>query len=246
MAYFDSVKKNRDPLRVLALIPARGGSKRVPGKNLRPIGGKPLIKWTIDLALELKDICEVMVSTDDSEISRVAIDSGAMVPWLRPDFLATDEAKSIDVVIHALDWYETHFEKVDGLLLLQPTSPFRKLDVTQKGVELFKANNGNSIIGVSPSSSHPNWTFKLKDEFLSPIINESKIITRSQDLPAVYTVNGSFYLAAPEDLRKNNSFVASNSMPLITTSPEEALDIDTIWDFELAQFLFSKLSKNLN
>ena len=112
-------------MRILALIPARSGSKRVPDKNIRLLGGKPLIVWTIVMALGITGICDVLVSTDSIEIQTISSAAGAKVPWLRPDQIATDEASSVDVAIHALDWYEKECGEIGGLLLLQPTSPFR-------------------------------------------------------------------------------------------------------------------------
>lgn len=109
-------------MRVLALIPARGQSKRVPGKNKRALGGKPLICWSIDCAQEIEAICDVLVSTDDPEIAAIATAAGASVPWMRPSDLATDTATSVDVALHALDWYERENGIVDGLLLLDRKS----------------------------------------------------------------------------------------------------------------------------
>ena len=102
-------------MRILAVIPARGGSKRAPGKNVRKLGNKPLINWTIDCALNTPELSAIVVSTDDPQIAEIAQSAGATVPWLRPIKLATDEANSVDVAIHALDWYEAENGKVDGI-----------------------------------------------------------------------------------------------------------------------------------
>ena len=101
-------------MRILALVPARGGSKRLPRKNIRILAGKPLINWTIEVAKGIPEICEILVSTDDPEIASIAKSAGATVPWLRPKILATDESTSAEVALHALDWYETDNEKIDG------------------------------------------------------------------------------------------------------------------------------------
>ena len=108
-------------MRILALIAARGGSKRLPGKNMRLLGGKPLIIWSIDVAKNIPDICDILVSTDDPAIAAVCTEAGAYVPWLRPAELSTDTASPVDVALHALDWYRAKKGSVDGLLLLQPT-----------------------------------------------------------------------------------------------------------------------------
>ena len=224
-------------MRILAVIPARGGSKRVPGKNMRKLGNKPLINWTIDSAFNTPELSAIMVSTDDPQIAEIAQSAGATVPWLRPIKLATDESKSVDVAIHALDWYETENGKVDGILLLQPTSPFRSQASIQKGIELFIKHNYQTVIGVTPTHAHPMWTFKQKGNYLVPYIDGLGFKTRSQDLPLAYLVSGSFYLISPKELRIQNSFVTPKIIPLLIESPQEALDIDTEWDFKLAEFI---------
>ena len=127
-------------MRILAFITARGGSKRLPEKNIRPLGGKPLMMWSIDVARDIVDVCDILVSTDDSGIAKIARDGGALVPWLRPAELATDTATSVDVCLHAIDWYEAEKEEADGLMLLQPTSPFRSQETVLRGIELFRKN----------------------------------------------------------------------------------------------------------
>ncbi len=128
-------------MRILAVIPARGGSKRLPRKNIRPLGGIPLIFWSINAAKGISEICDILVSTDDPEIAEVTKNTGALVPWLRPRELATDTAQSVDVCLHALEWYEKEKGKVDGLMLLQPTSPFRTRGSILRGIELFDKNS---------------------------------------------------------------------------------------------------------
>jgi CMP-N,N'-diacetyllegionaminic acid synthase len=224
-------------MRLLALIAARGGSKRLPGKNIRMLGGKPLIVWSIDVAKNTAGICDILVSTDDIAIATVSAEAGALVPWLRPAELATDTSSAVDVAIHALDWYEAARGKVDGLLLLQPTSPFRTLSNVQKGVELFQDNARQTVLGVSPSSTHPMWTFKLDGGYLVPYMDNHGLGMRSQDLEPVYEINGSFYLISPSDLRSTRSFVGKNSIPLLIDSNTESLDIDTESDFNLANSL---------
>ena len=135
-------------MRILVVITARGGSKRLPGKNIRILGEKPLIIWSIDVAKDIPEICDILVSTDDTAIASICTEAGALVPWLRPAELATDTANSIDVVLHALDWYETEKGAVDGILLLQPTSPFRTKKTVLRGIELFSKNEQQPVLGV--------------------------------------------------------------------------------------------------
>lgn len=222
-------------MKILALVAARGGSKRLPGKNVRVLGGKSLIEWTIGTAMGLSDICEILVSTDDPAIAATAADAGASVPWLRPAALATDTATSVDVALHALDWYEARNGPVDGLLLLQPTSPFRTRGTVLRGIDLFKTNGRQPVVGVSPVREHPMWTFRIEDGALVPFVAGGSTDARSQDLPPMFVLNGSFYLIAPADLRAARAFVTKHATPLVIESAREALDIDTEWDWQIAE-----------
>jgi N-acylneuraminate cytidylyltransferase len=230
-------------MRILALIAARGGSKRLPGKNIRILGEKPLIVWSIDVAKDIPEICDILVSTDDAAIATVCTEAGAIVPWLRPAELATDTASSVDVALHALDCYETEKGVVDGILLLQPTSPFRTKETILKGIELFIKNGQEPVLGVSPTQAHPMWTLKMDGDYVVPFFKEHGLGMRSQDLPAAYVVNGSLYLISPAELRSNRSFVGAKTIPLITESTKEALDIDTEWDWLVAEAAFAASSR---
>lgn len=226
-------------LRILALIAARGGSKRVPGKNIRLLGGSPLIVWSIDVAKGISDICDILVSTDAPEIAEVARRAGALVPWLRPPELSSDLASSAEVCIHALDWYEEARGKVDGLLLLQPTSPFRSRATVLRGIDLFRSNQRRSVLGVSPAVSHPMWCVQVNGDSIRPFMDGDGLRRRSQDLPPAYALNGAFYLIAPDELRALRSFGSEAAMPLIIADPAESIDIDTEWDWKLAQALLA-------
>jgi CMP-N,N'-diacetyllegionaminic acid synthase len=226
-------------MRLLALIPARGGSKRLPGKNLMPLGGKPMIVWSIDVVRSLPAVCEILVSTDDEAIAAVAGAAGADVPWRRPAELATDTATSVDVALHALDWYEATHAKVDGVLLLQPTSPLRSRSTVERGIALFAESGGRAVIGVAQASTHPLWALRLVDGALRPWLNEGGLNRRSQDLPPAYEVAGAFYLVAPQELRRHRSFFTPDALPLVIESRREIIDIDTGEDFALAQALLS-------
>jgi CMP-N,N'-diacetyllegionaminic acid synthase len=224
-------------LRILALVAARGGSKRVPGKNIRHLGGKPLIVWSIEVAKGIPDICDILVSTDDSAIADVARRAEALVPWLRPAELASDSATSVDVCLHSLDWYEDTHGKVDGLLLLQPTSPFRSRETVLRGIALFRSNQRRSVIGVSPAISHPMLCLQVNGRSIRPFIDGEGMRARSQDLPPAYVLNGAFYLIEPKELRSQKSFCSDVTMPLIINEPAESVDIDTEWDWKIAEAL---------
>lgn len=222
-------------MRLLALILARGGSKRVPGKNIRWLGSRPLIDWSIESARGLEAIVDTLVSTDDEAIAEQARRAGALVPWLRPAELASDTSPSIDACLHALDWYERERGTIEGVLLLQPTSPFRTRASLLRGIELFETQGARPVIGVSPAHPHPLWCFRIEEGRLLPFVDGRALRTRSQDLPPAYAVNGAFYLASPRTLRKERSFYADDMVALPMLAAQEALDIDTEWDWKIAQ-----------
>lgn len=222
-------------MRILAIVPARGGSKRLPGKNIRVLGGRPLIVWSIDVAKGIPEICDILVSTDDVATADVARDARARVPWLRPAELATDTASSADVCLHALGWYEAANGAVDGVMLLQPTSPFRSRDTVLRGIELFRRNDRHAVVAISAAKSHPMWCFRMEGQRLRPFIDGAGLELRSQDLPAAYEVNGALYLIAPEDLRRSRSFFRDDVVPLLIDEPREMIDIDTELDWNAAE-----------
>lgn len=231
-------------MKILALITARAGSKRLPGKNICLLGNKPLIVWSIDIVKNISEICDILVSTDDQAIATICQNAGAYVPWLRPSELSNDTASSVDVALHALDWYESEKGLVDGLLLLQPTSPFRTKVNIQRGIELFVKHDRQSVIGVSPTNNHPMWAVKIEGDFLVPFMQEHGIGIRSQDLSPSYVINGYFYLITPEQLRTRRSFIGPKTLPLLVESSQEALDIDTEWDYQVAKFIVENLYEN--
>jgi CMP-N-acetylneuraminic acid synthetase len=222
-------------MKILALVPARAGSKRIPKKNLRSLGNKPLFQWSIDSATGIDQICAILVSTDDPDIARLAVNLGAIVPWLRPEDLATDTASSVDVAIHSLDWYESTFGEVDGLLLLQPTSPFRKRETILEALRIFEQNNYTSLVSVTETDVHPEWIYRINDQKLIPIIESVGPHLRSQELKAAYALNGLIYLIKPNTLRKSRSFITQESFPLIVMAGSEVIDIDTEVDFKRAE-----------
>lgn len=230
----DSLLTHRDK-RFLAIVPARGGSKRLPRKNVLPLGGKPLIAWTIDSARESGSFVDVLVSTDDDEIASVSRAHGALVPWLRPAEFATDTARSIDVVLHALDWYEKELGRVDGVMLLQPTSPFRSVGTIREAVRRFCEHGADApLVSVSPAETHPAWTFSLEGTLMQPFCGWDQLKLRSQDLPPAYTLNGAIYLSSPARLRGSESFFAQDMHAIVMRDRAEILDIDTQEDWAQA------------
>ncbi len=222
-------------MKIIALITARGGSKRLPGKNVRLLGGKLQIVWSIDVVKDIQEICDIIVSTDDPAIAAACAEAGANVPWLCPAELSTDKASSVDVALNALDWYEAAKGPLDGLLLLQPTSPFRAQSTVLKGIELFARNGQEPVLGVSETHAYPMWSLNMECGFLAPFMKEHGLGMRSQDLPPAYFVNGSFYLIAPRDLRQFEAFYIESTVPLVIDALEECIDIDTKWVWKMAE-----------
>lgn len=222
-------------MKILAFIPARGGSKRLPRKNVRVLDGKPLLVWSIDVCRGLAEICDILVSTDDEETAEIARKSGALVPWMRPAELATDTVTTKDVALHALDWYEKEKGPVDALLLLQPTSPFRTQSTVQRGIKLFRQHGNRPVVSVSQATSHPMWCLTVNGHTMKPFMEGGGLHLRSQDLPPAYVVNGAFYMIAPQDLMRHQSFYSDDMVPLEMSNPEEVIDIDTEYDWKIAE-----------
>jgi CMP-N-acetylneuraminic acid synthetase len=217
-------------MNILVVIPARKGSKRVPGKNMRLLGGRPLISWTFDIAKKINRVCNVLVTTDDSLVMELAIKEGLMAPWLRPESLSTDMASSVDVTLHAISWYESEYKKVDGVLLLQPTSPFRTLESINLGIELYSMTPGVPVIGVSKVKHGVDSLFASDDRSnLAESFSDKVEATES-----IFEVNGGFYLVSPEQLRERRNFLADR-INLLKMPFNESLDIDTMFDFLIAE-----------
>lgn len=227
-------------MKLLALVPARGGSKRVTNKNIRELGGKPLIAWTIESTRGVPELVDVLVSTDSPAIAQVAGEAGALVPWLRPDELATDTASTMGVCMHALDWYEKKKGPVDGLLLLQPTSPFRSTNSIRRGIELFRKHPHRPVVSFSAAESHPLWCYRILGDSIQPFMHRVDKSTRSQDLPPAYVINGAIYIASPSYLRMHDGFLGPDTAPLLMEEVRETLDIDDEWDWKLAEFFAGK------
>jgi CMP-N-acetylneuraminic acid synthetase len=216
-------------MKILAVIPARGGSKRLPGKNIKLLGGRPLIAWSIDIAKNIPDVCDILVSTDDPSIASVSLTAGALVPWLRPTELSTDAATSVDAVLHALDWYESAHGIVDGVMLLQPTSPYRSSETILEGIKKF-AQQRRSVVAVSEVKIDPARCFFIQANSLKMCVPASRNMKKS-----AYAVNGALYLISPDELRKGRSFFSTTSVPLIVNSHRESVDIDDYFDWWLAE-----------
>jgi len=228
---------------ILTIIPARGGSKRLPRKNILSLAGKPLIAWTIEAAKNARTAKTICVSTDDPEIARIATEYGADVPFLRPAELASDTATSVAVALHALDWYKSQGLNFDTMLLLQPTSPLRSSKDIDDAFELFKKNNANSVTSVCEVDHSPLWSNTLPANLsMDGFIPESVKNLRSQDLPTYYRLNGALYLVRTDVLLRERSFIASTGSFAYIMPRDRSIDIDTKLDFIVAESILSGLT----
>ncbi len=219
----------------LAIIPARGGSKRLPGKNIINLAGKPLISWTIEAARGSKYIDSVIVSTDDNEIAMTARKYSANIPFMRPDNLATDTATSVDVVFHALDELEDNGEFYDCVILLQPTSPLRTSQNIDESIELLQHEKCDAVISVCKMEHSPLWCNKIPiNGDLSNFLDNSVINKRSQDLDQYYRLNGAIYLCNISKLKKEKTFFLKNNSKAYKMKREQSVDIDNKIDLQLA------------
>lgn len=224
--------------KVLALIPARGGSKGVPRKNVRMLGGKPLIAWTIEAATQSKYIDRVMLSSEDEEIIEVAKKWGCDVPFVRPKELAQDDTPSMEVILHAIEQVKGY----DYIVLLQPTSPFRTTEDINKCIEKCVENNQESCVSIVEVSQNPYWMYTVKEnEVLNPLIEIDDKYYQRQKLPKTYILNGAVYVASIEWLKQSKSFLSKNTTSVEMTK-EKSIDIDTMLDFKVASLLID--SKN--
>lgn len=222
---------------VLGLIAARGGSKGIPGKNIKPLAGKPLIGWTIDAALQSK-LERVVVSTECDEIARVARSCGAEVPFMRPSDLAQDDSPHIPVLIHALDWLDEHeCWRPDYIMSLQATSPFRTASDIDAAIVLAVQHNADAVAAVSETRSHPYVTKSvLPDGTLAEFISTDIKYLRRQDLPPAYRLNGDINLQRCATLMRDREWTPPGTMALVMPNSRSA-DIDSLWDFHVANLV---------
>lgn len=224
---------------ILALIPARGGSKGVPRKNIKLLLDKPLIAYTIEAALQVDFIDKVIVSTDDLEIAQISREYGAEVPFLRPYELATDEAKSIDVILHAMDWMEKEHGIFNLILLLQPTSPFRNGEDIKAAFDIFFKKNAKAVVSVCEAEHSPLWMNTLNDDLnMKDFIRKDILNKNRQELGKYYRINGAIYIAEWDYLRQNKTFFGDKTYAYIMPK-ERSIDIDTEMDFKFAEFLIN-------
>lgn len=219
---------------VLGVIAARGGSKGVPRKNVLPLGGRPMIVWTVEAALASKTLDRVIVSSDDAEIIGAAVAAGAEAPFVRPAELARDDTPGTAPVLHALDQVGGVYDLV---VLLQPTSPFRIAEDIDRAVEMCAGSSAPSVVSVSSARTSPYWTFLVSDDgTMSPVIPCDKVVGRRQELPRAYELNGAVYVARTDWFRAGESFIGEGTLAYVM--PEErSHEIDRPLDLLVARAL---------
>lgn len=231
----------------LAIIPARGGSKGLPGKNIRPLCGKPLIVWSIETGLKSQYIDEVMVTTDSDEIASVARKSGASVPFLRPSELASDTATSFDVIRHAINFYENELhKKFDYIVLLEPTSPLRdEKDIDMSIEQLLSDRQASAIVGVCKTTSqNPAFLVKKNDkDFLVGYENQDMRVLRRQEIGEVYFFEGSVYVSKTDALLAKKTFYHESTLGY-EVPKWKSLEIDDLDDIIMVEALM-KFKRNI-
>ncbi|RKS45150.1 N-acylneuraminate cytidylyltransferase [Gillisia mitskevichiae] len=229
-------------MKILGIIPARGGSKGLKRKNILPLGEKPLLQYTCESARNSKLLTKVILSSDDEEIIEVAKGLGLEVPFKRPDNLAQDTTTSLEVVKHALQYFKDKGESFDAVCLLQPTTPFRESELIDKAIQKFISDSPDSLVSVRevPHEYNPHWIFEEKEGRLSIATGEKEIITRRQELPKAYFRDGAIYLTKTSMILNQNSLYGKN-IGFIDTTDSPYVNIDTPSDWEKAESILNTM-----
>lgn len=227
--YYSKMKK-------LIIIPARGGSKGIPHKNIKPLNGKPLIYYTIDCARAICGDEDICVSTDDEEIISIVEQYGLKVPFVRPAELATDTAGTNEVLLHALDFYGSKGRQYDVIVLLQNTSPFRTAEQVKEALGLYN-NEVDMVVSVKESSSNPYYNiFEEDSNGYLRISKGDESINRRQDAPKVYEYNGAIYIMNAEKLKTTHMHKLKRRKKYVMDD-FTSFDLDTMWDWQMAEFM---------
>ena len=223
-------------MKILVIIPARGGSKGIPHKNIKPFNGKPLIYYTIDEAREIVDDEDICVSTDDPEIIKCVEDYGLKVPFVRPAELATDTAGTYEVLLHALNYYEQQGKHYDVAMLLQNTSPFRTAEHVKEALKLYTPDM-DMVVSVKECAANPYYCVfeENKDGFLHVCKGDGNIFRR-QDAPKVYEYNGAIYVMNAAVLKTTHMHKMQKRIKYVMDELS-SFDLDTIWDWKMAEMI---------
>ena len=233
--------------KIICIIPARGGSKGLPGKNIKQLLGRPLLAWTIEQAKKSKYIDEIFVSTDDTDIARTSKEYGVDVPFLRPDYLASDSVSSVDVVVHVLDYYESRSTYFDIIILLEPTSPLRKENDIDDAIELLLNNkSADGLISLGEvHMEHPMIVKKINSSGrIEPYIKDVKKISQRQQADKAYFPYGVVYMIKTDVFKLEKAFYTNNIIPYIIERWQN-YEIDDIYDFYAVEALMTYRQKRL-
>lgn len=223
-------------MKSLVIIPARGGSKGIPHKNIKPLAGKPLIYYTIDVARQIVNDEDICVSTDDQEIIKCVEDYGLKVPFVRPAELATDKAGTYGVLVHALNYYEQQGKHYDNVILLQNTSPFRTAEHVREALNLYR-HDIDMVVSVKECPANPYYcVFEEDPKGFLYISKGDGSITRRQDAPKVYEYNGAIYVINPESLKKTDLGHFKHRIKYVMDDMS-SIDLDTMFDWKMAEMI---------
>ncbi len=226
-------------MRSLVIIPARGGSKGIPRKNIKELNGKPLICHTIDVARGIAPDADICVSTDDAEIVKTVEDYGLKVPFIRPAYLATDTMGTYDVLLHALNFYEEKGEKHDNIILLQCTSPFRTIEDVKGALELYNPEV-DMVVSVKESAANPYYNcFEEDGDGYLKISKGDGSFVRRQDVPKAWEYNGAVYVINPESLKKQPISKFEKKVKYVMDNLH-SLDLDTMFDWKIAELMIKE------
>lgn len=230
----------------VGIITARGGSKGLPRKNILPIAGKPLIAWSIDQALNSKEITRVIVSTDDEEIAEVARFYGADVPFIRPNELSQDKTPHIDVIEHALCWLRENEKNIpDYIFTIQPTSPLRSVTDIDTMISMAYMNDVDAVVSVTETHIHPYLVRKMTNSrLLKPFIETTIPYLRRQDLPPAFFINGAGFVNKVSSLCDERTFYPEKTMGYVMPM-ERSFQIDDRLDFDIIEFLLTRKYSNM-
>jgi N-acylneuraminate cytidylyltransferase len=223
-------------MKIIIIIPARGGSKGIPHKNIKPLNGKPLIHYTIDVARQIVPDEDICVSTDDSDIIKCVEDYGLKVPFVRPADLASDTAGTYEVLLHALGFYEKQGQNYDTIILLQNTSPFRTAEQVKEAMLLYKGNI-DMVVSVKECVANPYYcVFEENAEGFLKVCKGDGKITRRQDAPKAYEYNGAIYIINVETLKQKPLYAFPHRVKYVMDA-ESSIDLDTMFDWNMAEMI---------
>lgn len=224
---------------IIAIIPARGGSKGIPRKNIKLLCGKPLIAYSIEQALKSNYISRVIVSTEDAEIAQISREYGSEVIE-RPVELARDDTPSLPVIKHVITYLETNEGyKAEIIVVLQPTSPLRTVEDIEKTIDKLFQSGCDSVVSLCEVEHPPEWMYILVSDRIEPLLKEDRKIYRRQDMQKTYRLNGAVYVTHNENVTKKNVIMGQDTRAIIMP-PERSIDIDSDYDFIIAECLMHK------